>query len=84
MESLALPAIGGDLLVAIDAKSRLSSTRKRLMAIAAFCLELGMPFYKRAWHDEFFQQILGSDTARGGDEKCRSKNQCAFETADQR
>ena len=84
MESLALPSIGGDFLVAIDAKSRLSSTRKRLMAIAAFCLELGMPFDKRAWHDELFQQILGAGAAGSGDEKCRGKHQCAFETADQR
>ena len=84
MESLPLPAIGGDFLVAIDAKPRLSSTRKRLMAIAAFCLELGMPFDKRAWHDELFQQILSGDAAGRSDEKCRSKYQCAFETADQR
>jgi len=54
------------------------------MAIAAFRLEFGMPFDKRAWHNELFQQILGADTAGRSYEKCRSKHQCAFETADQR
>lgn len=54
------------------------------MAIAAFCLELGMPFGKGARHDEFFQQILGAGAARCGDRQGRGDYQCAFDTADQR
>jgi hypothetical protein len=51
-------AIGGNVLVAGGAESRLRPWRKRLVTVAALLLELGMSGHQRPGHDELLEQAL--------------------------
>jgi hypothetical protein len=60
VKTLTSLAISARVLVAGEAEFGLRSARERLVAIAAFLLELGVSGHERPGHDKLLEHILGS------------------------
>ena len=77
--------ISGSLLVARQAEPRLCFSRKRLMAVAAILLELGVSRDDRPGHDKLLEQALRSRRRRhdagDGDADCERAGESPVQLA---